>query len=214
MLINTHLKKLFSLFLILFCSFVTAGQKAITDDGKVVILNDDKTWRFEKSEANIESGIKLNNKQFFVASGASFVVKALPTNMGVMINPENWSFAKDPSDSNKMVFKSKKNSDVYGMVISEGIEVDAESLTFLALENAKKIAPDAQIIKKEYRMVNGNKIIYMEIEGSFKSIKFRYAGYYTSNSSGSIQVITYSTPKIMISNTPLYEELLNGLIFN
>lgn len=66
------------------------------------------------------------------------------------------------------------------------------NLIQLALENAKAVAPDAKITKQEYRIVNGNKVIYLEIDGTIQGINFKYLGYYYSNISGSTQYITYT----------------------
>ena len=64
-------------------------------------------------------------------------------------------FLKDKESSNRLSFRSKNpnNSDLYGSLIPEGIEIGINELGEIALENAKAFAPDAKIIKKEYRMV-------------------------------------------------------------
>ena len=87
--------------------------------------------------------------------------------------------------------------DLYGMTITEGIEVEVEALSDLAISNAKSAAPDINVAKKEYSMVNGKKVIYMEMRGTIKSIKFTYLGYYYSDKSGSTQLITYTATNLV-----------------
>lgn len=134
--------------------------------------------------------------------------------MGVYIDPEKWTFFKDKDSSNKLLFRSKnsENSDIYAMVISEGIEIEHEMLAEIALENAKKIAPDTKVLAKEYRDVNGSKVLYMEMEGSARSIKFKYVGYYATNKSGTVQLVVYSSPGIVNAKINEIEEFLNGLV--
>ena len=60
------------------------------------------------------------------------------------------------------------------MAISEQVEIDVEELVKIAFDNAREAAPDTEVVKKEYRTVNGNKVIYMEMVGTIQSIKFKY----------------------------------------
>lgn len=48
-----------------------------------------------------------------------------------------------------------KSGDLYRMAITERIEVNLEKLAEIAFNNAKAAAPDAKVVKKEYRVVNG-----------------------------------------------------------
>jgi len=193
-----------------------AGQKAITEDGQTVILDSDQTWRYENTEANSGSNIPLNTKKFNKTAAQNFKVAGFPTTLSVYINPEKWTFSKDKESSNRLSFRSKNpnNSDLYGSLIPEGIEIGINELGEIALENAKAFAPDAKIIKKEYRMVNGSKILYMEVEATAKSIKFKYVGYYGANKSGSVQLVVYSGSSVINSRMPEIEEFLNGFFVN
>ncbi len=103
-----------------------------------------------------------------------------------------------------------KNGDLYAMAISEEIEMDVEELAKTALENAKGVAPDTKVIKKEYRTVNGNKVIYMEMVGTIQSIKFKYLGYYFSNASGSTQYLTYTGTNLEAKYKTEINNFLNG----
>ena len=80
----------------------------------------------------------------------------------------------------------------------------------IALENAKKAAPDARIVKEEYRVVNGNKVIYLEMEGTIQGIKFKYLGYYYSDRSGSTQYLTYTGANLVGEYKKDIERFLNG----
>lgn len=193
-----------------------AAQKAITDEGQVVILNSDHTWQFENSKSNLSSISSLNSKKFYKSTSQSFKVKASPTNMGVFIDAGKWTFAKEKDNSNRLSFRSKSsaNSDIYAMLIPEGIEIEFETLAEIALENAKEVAPDTKILTKEYRYVNGFRVLYMVMEGTAKTIKFKYVGYYATNKSGTVQLVVYSSSNIVDAKMPEIEEFLNGFVGN
>lgn len=193
-----------------------AAQKAVTDDGQVVILNDDQTWQFVNATTNETPDASLNKKKFSKMSAQSFRINMVPTDMGIYINPKKWTFSKDKDETNRLLFRTKNpaTSDLYGMVIAEGVEIPPETLAKIALQNAAEAAPDAKILEKEYRYVNGSKVLYMVIEGTIDSIKFNYVGYYTSNKSGTVQVLTYSSPGIVNAHMAEIQEFLNGLVVN
>ncbi len=98
------------------------------------------------------------------------------------------------------------------MVIAEGIQVEREALINLAISNARNAAPDVKVIEKEYRTVNGKKIIYMKMQGTIQSIKFTYLGYYYSDKTGSTQLLTYTASNLVEKYKPEIFDLLNGLV--
>jgi hypothetical protein len=215
--VNTMLIRLAPLFLFVFLSLdANAAQKAVTDDGQVVILNSNGTWTFEDSKATSSPSASLNPRKFSKSSSQSFKVRANPTSMGVYIDPGKWAFSKEKDATNRLSFRSKNplNADIYGLMISEGIEIEMDSLAEIALENAKEVAPDTRILSKEYRIVNGSKVLFLTMEGTMKSIKAKYVGYYYSNKSGSVQLLVYSSPAIINSKIQEIEEFLNGFVGN
>jgi 5-hydroxyisourate hydrolase-like protein (transthyretin family) len=202
--------------LLLLCTLlsfnVLASKKAITDEGDVVILKDDGTWIYETNSATENTTIPVNKTVFKKNEKATFQLKSKNTNAKFWINPKEWKFKKNDNghDSAEYTFNFKKG-DLYGMAITEQIEIKVEELVNIAFENAKNAAPDIKVIKKEYRNVNGNQVIYMEMEGTIQSIKFRYLGYYVSNSSGSIQFLAYTGSNLVKNYKTQIEDFLNGL---
>ena len=155
----------------------------------------------------------MNPKSFVKHKDSAFLLKSTKTNSAFWINPKKWSFEKNVNDHDSAEYTFNiKGSDLYGMVISEQIEVDIEELVKLAFENAKKAAAGMKVVKKEYRRVNGNKVIYMEMEGTIQSIKFTYLGYYFSNSSGSTQFITYTGSSLVNKYRTDIDNFLNGFV--
>lgn len=181
---------------LLLCAFslsVSASKKAVTDEGDVVILNNDGTWEYEDGIAADYIKLTVNPATFSKNIKSNFTLKSTKTNANFSINSKKWEFKKNNGehDSAEYTFKLK-GSDLYGMAISEELEIKIEELTKIAFVNAQSAAPDAKVVKKEYRIINGHKVIYMEIVGTIQSIKFKYFGYYYSDSSGSTQYLAYT----------------------
>ncbi len=199
---------------LLLCTFsfiVIASKKAVTEEGDLVILNNDGTWTYEDGKAFDDIELPINPKTFEKHIKSNFTLKSTKTNSSFSINPKKWKFKKNKNghESAEYTFELK-NGDLYAMAISEEIEMDVEELAKTALENAKGVAPDTKVIKKEYRTVNGNKVIYMEMVGTIQSIKFKYLGYYFSNASGSTQYLTYTGTNLEAKYKTEINNFLNG----
>lgn len=190
-----------------------AGQRAVTEDGTTVILNDDGTWKYEKAESLTKDTIPVNSKAFVKGKDASFVIRSRNNTASVYFNPDKWRVVT--AKSNESVEKQFRlvDHDMQAMLITEKIEIPIETLAILALQNAKRVAPDAKIVEKEYRTVNGKKLIMLQINGTLMGIKFSYLGYYFTDTYGSTQLVTYTAQNLFAEYRPEAEQFLNGLVF-
>jgi hypothetical protein len=190
---------------------ILADQSAITDTGELVILKEDGTWEYSTKPLR-SSEISTNKRVFTKPTSSSFLVKSKKNKRGIWINPKIWSFKKATGDNAQEYMFQLKDEDLYAMVISEAIEIGTESLVEIALQNAKRAAPDAKIHNKEYRIVNGKKLIYLEITGTMQSINFKYHGYYYSDASGTTQLVTYTSTNLVEKYRSEITNFLNGMV--
>lgn len=203
------------LTLFLFCSIssINAQKKAITETGQEVILNDDGTWNYLNSEDEEPSlKISLNSEEFNKSEDSNFLLKSKKNNIGFWLNSKKWEFKKAESNPDAEYELQRRGEDLYGLILTEKIEVPLENLRNIALENGKDVAPDLQIVKEEYRIVNGQKILLLQMNGTMQGIKISYYNYYFSNSNGSTQFMTYTSQNLLNSYLKDCEELLNGLV--
>jgi len=197
--------------MMLSASLSYAGQKAITDTGDQIILNSDGTWTYVNKDTLKSQNIEVNPVQFTRPKDSTFQVKSERNKAAVWINPEKWLFRKS-ENNNTLEYEFKlKDDDLYAMIVTERIEVPLDSLADIALNNARSAAPDAKIMRHEYRMLNGKKVLYLEINGTIKGINFEYFGYYFSNSSGTTQLITYTSSNLVPKLSPEISSFLDGL---
>lgn len=200
------------IFFIFALSFsALASIKAVTEEGEVVILKDDGTWLYEDGTSIERAPIITNPKTFSKGEESSFKLKSTKTDSIFWIEPKKWKFKKNNNGHDVAEYTfTVKGTDLYGMVISEQWEMDLEDLADLAINNAKEAAPDIKVVKQEYRIVNGHKVIYMEMEGTIQSIKFTYLGYYYSDKSGSTQYLTYTGTNLVKKYRKDIDDFLNG----
>src|SRR4030067_221358 len=185
------MKKLLVATFLLLAATSYAGQTAVTDTGEKVILNSDGTWAYADKAPKPAEKIDMNKKKFEKPKDSTFLLKSTRNNSAYWLNTAKWSFAKTQADAAAEYRFQLKGKDLYGMVITEGIEMPLESLAEIARTKSRSAAPDAKLLMQEYRVVNGKKVIYMEFKGTIKGVNFIYHGYYYSNSSGAYPVTTY-----------------------
>jgi len=207
------MKKIFLIvFYLSITAYVYSQQNAVTEKGEEVILNEDGTWRY-KSENKINTdSIPLNPHKFTKDTKSTFLIKSDRFNIGFSINPKLWSFKKGADDADSEYELELKGEDLYGMIITEKTEIPLETLRLIALENAESAAPDIHIVKEEYRIVNGLKVLMIQMNGTTQGIKFSYYSYYFSNTNGTVQFVTYTAQNLLKEYTEKCEDLLNGLV--
>lgn len=196
----------------LFAFACYAQQFAITETGEEVILYDDGTWEYAEEADQTDSEIAINPVKFEKGEKSTFLLKSTKLNVGFWLNPEKWDFKKaidNPSAEYELQLKEK---DLYSMIITEQIVIPLTNLKNIALQNGRAAAPDLQIVKEEYRIVNGLKVLLLQMNGTIQGIKFSYYGYYFTNSSGTLQYITYTAQSLLKDYMEDIEELLNGLV--
>jgi hypothetical protein len=210
---DSIMKKIFiATLLLLLAATCYAGQKAITDTGEQVILNSDGTWVYaDKTGKKPEQKIETNKASFQTPKGSNFLLKSSRNNSAYWINPEKWTFKKTKENASAEYSFQLKGKDLYAMAITEGIEIPLDTFAEIAVSNARDAASNATLARKEYRVVNGKKVIYLEINGTIKGIDFSYLGYYYSNAAGSTQFVTYTSTKALDKYRSEMIDFLNGL---
>lgn len=201
--------------LILFClvSIVLhSQQKAITETGDEVTLYEDGTWKYQNESDSIKTEIPINSKAFEKDNNSSFLLKSKKFNVGVWLNPKKWSFTKANNNDEAEYEFQLKGEDLYGMILTEKVEIPLETLKSIALDNGRDASPDLQVVKEEYRTINGLKVLLLQMNGTMKGIKFSYYGYYFSSTKGTAQFITYTSQNLLDSYKNECEILLNGLV--
>lgn len=204
-------KILFIIGLLVLSCNLFAEIGAVTETGDEVVLFEDGTWIYRDEKLRQKQEIVLNDIIFSKSDESTFLVKSNRLNIGVWIDPKKWSFSKtDTADASEFSFKLK-DEDLYGMLISEKIEIPLETLKDVAIHNAESVSTYFRVSKQEYRNVNGIQVLMLEMIATIENIDFVYYGYYFSNSNGSVQLLTYTSNNLKDNYLTDIEALLNGI---
>ncbi len=184
----------------------------MTETGDEVILYEDGKWSYIDNGLNNLEVISTNKKKYKKEASSSFIVKSNKVNVGVWINPKEWKFEKEDSEAAAEYTFTSNDEGIYGMLITEKIEIPIQNLRQAAINNAKSVAPDTKVINQEYRTVNDNEVLMMQLIGTIQGVKFVYYGYYFTSSYGTVQLVTYTSENLFKTREGEMEMFLNGLV--
>lgn len=200
------------LFACLFLQNLSAQKIAITDEGEEVLLFNDGTWKYKQPKDREVEDIFVNPKPFTYPEAASFKLKSKVTNMAFRLDPKVWKVTTDNENEDAEYELELRKGDGYAMMITEEIPIPIDNLMEIAIDNAREVAPDIEVVEREYRTVNGQEVLLLHMEGTLTGIPIAYYGYYYSNDTGTLQFMTFTAQSIMKKYKSSFEDLLNGLI--
>ena len=138
------------------------------------------------------------------SKAANFQLKSAVNSSVVFLNEDKWLYEKVPEEGSatEYNFQVKDNSKgvILGRMITEKVSPDLQLLTKAAVANAAKADSNVHILKKEFRKINGNDVIYMEMAVNPDGTPFTIYGVYHSNKYGSTQLLGVSeskTPEVL-----------------
>jgi hypothetical protein len=130
----------FTIITLLFIQFnAHSQQKAITENGEEVWLNEDGTWSYVNAVKEEEKTIAFNAKTFVKPVTSTFLLKSKKLNIGVYFDPKKWKTEKSEVSSETEYSFQLKTGDLYAMLITEQIEIPLETLKNAAFTNAKML---------------------------------------------------------------------------
>jgi hypothetical protein len=206
-------------FFIFACGSTEDGEslRAKTQDGRTVILHADGSWTFLKKEAPVPVAPDApKDNRVNAPKRASKKVSDPRGLVELWYAPGKWTaYPKperlSPDASFALIHKTK---DAYALGIIERISMPLETLKKIAVDNAKNVAPDAEVVLDEERQINGSTASIMGITGTIDGIPFRYHSFYWTGEKGSVQVITYTSQNLFAEYHDDFNDLLSGIVLN
>ena len=209
------MKKIFTLAVLLQSLTFIAQQRALTEDGKEVVLFDNGTWKFvNESDAKALETTITNNNLFEKSRNASFLMKSKKLDVGVYFDPKKWKLATQNISPHVEYFFAERNSNdgYFGFMITEKVQIATlKNLKDLIIENVNRIVDYFRLKESEYRTVNGMKVLYIRYAANTKGMDFEYSGNYYINSDGYAGMVGFASQKVFEQSFGAVQELINGI---
>lgn len=208
------MRTFFVLLVLLFSGFACAQTpiKALTDTGDEVLLYSNGTWKYVSENLNRQLQIPDSSKKLYKNENASFLLKSKIFNVGVWLDPKAWKFYKAQENPDAEYELEHTSLDLTALILTEDFGFPLDSMRNIAFENAVDFIPDTEIVNQEYRRINDQKVLHLEMQGSYHNLPVTYYGYYFANDYGTIQLLIVGLTKIIKDNLTEVEMLLNGLV--
>ena len=194
---------------ILVSSAIAQEIRAITEDGKDVILHPNGTWHYAESETN-ESRTSSEPLQFVKPASATHLIKGKRVKYGLWYDAKKWLVDQKTDNPSAEFELTHAEGDRYVLIIPERLQIPLQTLRVAAIANAKRIAPDIQITFEETRIVNGHPILCLKMDATVQGIPITYYNYYYSGKVGAIQIMTYTGQNLFAEYKSEMDDLLNG----
>ena len=186
-----------------------ADLTAITGDARSVVLHGNGKWEFAQRKSEGAGTMALTRP-----TSATQEWQSKKKFISIWYDPKEWSISERAQNENVEARLIHQSGDAYVMAIVERIEVPIQQLKEIALQNAKKAAPDAQIVAEKQVTINGSEGLLVDVNGTIQGIKFRYHGFYFSNSAGSAQIVAYTSQNLFDEYEGEFNKPLSGIQIN
>ncbi|MBI5857092.1 MAG: hypothetical protein HZB42_05525 [Sphingobacteriales bacterium] len=221
------MKFLFFVLLIISCSVSYAQKKeigkAITAEGRRIILYDDGTWRYELDPVPFKRGTtipdtseNLYNKPIGEQYQKSPYDKkewhSNRTHFSVWFNPKKWKM--DLINNTPPTEVSFHYIDNVCIVLSERLDVDMETWIHDTKLFRKQNFPSMRIQTEEWRTVNGLNVYYMKWETGDNRSNLQCYTYFAKSSTELIQMNVSAPAKYASDSEEEIFRILNGLVLN
>lgn len=220
--------RVFLILLLLISGIPSIAQKkeigkAITTDGRRIILFDDGTWKYDLEPIPVESGTAvpdtaedLYNKQVGGEYQTSPYNKkewrSNRTKFSVWFNPKKWKM--NLMNNTPPTEVSFHFIDIVCGVLTERLDVDMETWVHTTKLYRKQNFPSMKIQKEEWRTVNGLNVYFMEWETGDNRTNLKCYSYFTKSSTELLQMTVSGPPSVAIDRQEEIFRILNGLVLN
>jgi hypothetical protein len=192
--------------------------KAVTMDGRRILLYDNGTFRYELAEMKQGPGTKISTDTVasLFESKMGTLIQSSPynkkewrssrTNFAFEYNPKKWKL--NLRNKTAMEEASMMMADTYASFSTERVETDYETWMQSTKLRVKEMDPQGTLVKEEWRTVNGLPLYHMVWVLNVNRVKFKMYGYYAIGK-GEIAGMQISTPLSVANDTE--EEVYRAL---
>jgi hypothetical protein len=156
--------------------------------------------------------IPNNPKPFKRSTNAQLLLKSKTNASACYIDIKKWSHSKPENHPSAEFVFQFKTAPIQALLICEKQPTPLLIFRDSVIVNARSVVSDLIVSYEEYRTVNGQQVLLLEMSGNLDHYPITYWGYLASNSSGCTQWLAFGTTPVMTENKSDIESLMNGLV--
>jgi hypothetical protein len=165
--------------------------KALTQDGRLVVLQPNGTWKYAEEPKTAASAGSLA-PTLTRPAGATMLLAGRQVPYGIWIDQSRWRPTEPKQNLTAEHEFTHTSGQAGALIVAEPARIPPEGWKQIVLNNARREAPDARITKEEKKVVNGTPVLLLQAEGTGSLGPFVYYGYYYAGPRGAVQLVTYT----------------------
>lgn len=175
--------------------------RAITEDGRRVLLSRDGKWQFDSSPP-------APRKPDGLPSPYQTAVKRF----SVAFNTADWNLMpiRESDDANKRIFQHKR-APIFGMVIADEIPATTQALRQAMLSNARSAGATTTLLVDQTQEFNGKEVGVLRFAATMQSLDYVFSSLYYGDGDGNVQVTCYTAQSIFHKYQADCQKFIGGL---
>jgi hypothetical protein len=209
----------FLLFTTGLCAVSFAQQRAVTDSGRIVMLNDNGTWQYEETvsasdiaEVGADTVVDASYKKYFRPAASKAILKSERNKSAIWYNTQVWRKNSSAFSEASEFSMTTVKGDGYCTIVTEALQLTYAIMKEAVVKNAQNLSTDFTITSEEFRNVNGKRVMCLTAKASNKGMKFSFMYYIYTGSTGTTQLICYTSDNIFNQRKKDFEDLMNGFV--
>jgi len=175
--------------------------RAITEDGRKVILLADGKWKFDATKFPVVTSAQQPS-----------VYQSSVKRLSVKFKSDDWNLLpkREKDDTNKRVFMHR-SLPIYGMVISDEIPASTDKMRSVIINNAQSASTAMSVILDETRQVSDTAVGHLRMVLSSSGLDYVFSNYYYADNDGNIQVVCYTAQPLFFKYQSECQKFMDGL---
>ena len=176
--------------------------RAVTEDGRRVLLSQDGKWQFDNSVPGARKPTDTLSSPYQTA------VKRF----SVAFNTADWNLLpkRESDESNKRMFQHKR-APIYAMVIADEAPATTPAMKQVIFSNARSAGATTTVLVDQTQEINGKEIGVLRLAATMQSLDFVFSSFYYADGDGNIQVTCYTAQALFHKYQADCQKFISGL---
>ena len=104
------------------------------------------------------------------------------------------------------------SGELFVLMIAERASIPADTMLDIAFDHVESQDPNASVVRRGSRMVNGVEVLFQEYGGTLDGIPAMFLGHFYSNSNGTIQILGWTASNLVEEHRRTVDQFVSGFV--
>ena len=178
---------------------MAADMRAITEDGRKVLLSPDGKWRFDTRGPAAMNGAGDSPYQTRVKK------------FSLAFNTDEWRLLPPKDEEPNKRTLQHKTLPIHALIVADEIPAKTETMKEVILHNVKSAGASSTVLLDTTEPLGDKQVGAIRLAASVKGMDFVFSTYYYADDDGNIQVTCFTGQSLFFKYQSDCQKLLSGL---